>query len=364
MKICYYLCDQARTRKSRGIWVYTNELITALVKQKQLDVSTLTTLDGPRIPHTDNIVLPIKTGSIPVRLLVDHIHPLVLPKADIYHYPKGFMPIYSSGSAPCIASILDTIGVHYYEKYRHNNNVYKPLELEYWLGILARTLKQAAAVVTISHKSAESIRSYCDVRGIKPPPIFVTYLASKYCEIEPVNKSTKKDYAVHFASVLPHKRTEWLLDVWKRMQSEKKDLPELRLVGTLNKSLRELAEGLENVEIVSPLNDEELKELVKSARCLIYPSEIEGFGLPALEACQLGTSVMYVADTAVDEIMEVNGLNVPGRFYLDYDDFCRALDEALNVPVELTELIQNGMYNKYSWDKTADQTFAVYKKFI
>jgi glycosyltransferase involved in cell wall biosynthesis len=364
MKICYYLCDQAKTRKSRGIWVYTNELINALVNQNKLEISVLTSLDGHRIPGVENIILPIKTSSLPVRLMMDHIHPLVLPKADIYHYPKGFMPFYSPKDMPRIASILDTIGVHYYDNYRGKNDVFKPFELEYWLAILTRTLKQVDAVITISYKSAESIQHYCDIRGIKAPPVFVTYLASKYHDIQSLNERKKQDYVIHFASELPHKRTGWLLDVWSRMENERKNLPELWLVGTLSKSLNQLAETIKSVKLISFLDDVEMKQLIMTARALIYPSEIEGFGLPALEAYQLGTPAMYVADTSVDEILRVDGISVSGRFYLDYDDFCRVLDEVLSLSVEDVALTQNEMYKKFKWEYTADQTVAVYNEVM
>ena len=364
MKVCYYLCDQARTRKSRGIWVYTNELITMLVKQNKLEISALTSLDGPRISGIENIVLPIKTGSIPARLLIDHIHPLALPKADIYHYPKGFMPFYSPKSAPRIASILDTIGVHYYDNYRGKNIIFKPFELEYWLAILSRTLKQADAVITISHKSAESLRHYCDVRGIKAPPVFVTHLASKFHDIHSVAGSIKQDYVIHFASELPHKRTGWLLDVWNFAQKSGKTLPELRLVGKLGQSLQLMAETSKGVVVLPHLDDDQLKQAIIGARALIYPSEIEGFGLPALEAYQLGTPAMYVAETSVDEIMKVDGENVPGRFSLDYDDFWRAFDDIMNVSVEELSRIQKEMCLSFSWSKTAEQTFAVYKQVL
>lgn len=344
--------------------MYTNELISKLATRQELRLSALTSLDGPQLPCLENTILPIKTGNIPVRLIMDHIHPIVFPKADVYHYPKGFMPLLSPRSKPRIASILDTIGAHYYDNYRHTNKVFKPFELEYWLTVLARTLKQADAVITISHKSAVSIQHFCDVRGIKAPPVFVTYLASKYHDIHAVDWGIKQDYVIHFVSELPHKRTGWLLDVWKRMELEGKDLPELWLVGRLDASLKSMAETCNAIKFLPYLDDEKLQLTIRSARALIYPSEIEGFGLPALEAYQLGTPAMYVADTSVDEIMRVGDVNVPGRFHLDYDDFCRAFDEVLSVPNDSVVHIQKEMFNKFSWDKTADQTLTVYNEVM
>lgn len=361
IKVCYYLCDQAMTRKSRGIGVYTHELISKLMTHPYLKLSALTSLDGPQIQGVENKILPIRTGSIPARLTMDHVHPLVLPQADIYHYPKGFMPFFSPKGAPRIASILDTIGVHYYDHYRDNNSVFKPFELEYWLAILARSLKQADAVITISHKSSECITTFCETHDIKPPPVFVTHLASKYREaLSETSDSIKKDYVIHFASELPHKKTGWLLQVWKRAQEAGKDLPELRLVGKLNAPLQMMAETVPGIVVLPHMNDEELKLAIISARALIYPSEIEGFGLPALEAYQLGTPTLYVAGTSVEEIMNLNGEQIPGCFHFDDEDFWSVFDEIMTLPSEKLSRIQKKLFSTYNWNKTAEQTMAVY----
>jgi glycosyltransferase involved in cell wall biosynthesis len=367
MKVCYYLCDQANTRKSRGIWVYTNELITSLAKHNHIEIITLTSLDGPRIPGLENVILPVRTGSIPMRLAIDHIHPLMMPKADLYHYPKGLMPFISLTKAPQIASVLDTIVVHYYDNYRGKNNIFKPFELEYWLAILTRTLKQADVVITISHKSAEFIQHYCDRRGIKAPLVYVTHLASKYQGVPMgIFPEPKQNYALHFASELPHKRTGWLLKNWGRMEGMEngKELPELWLVGSLNQEQKQLAECIKRLKVFPYLTDERLKEVIKGARALIYPSEIEGFGLPALEAYQLGTPVIYVAGTSVEEILEIQGTSAPGRFELHIDDLSRALDEVLRIPYESLKRIQLELLSNFSWSKTAEQTLSAYKNII
>jgi glycosyltransferase involved in cell wall biosynthesis len=329
-----------------------------------MEICALTSLDGPRIEGVENRVLPVRTGNIPTRMLMDHVHPLLLPKADIYHYPKGFFPFFSPGGAPRIASVLDTIGVHYYDRYRGTNGVYKPFELEYWLAVLGRTLKQADALITISHTSAESILRYCDIRGIKAPPVFVTYLASRYHDGTLLADCVKQDYVIHFVSELPHKRTGWLLDIWNLAQKNGKSLPELRLVGKLGQSFQLMAETTKGVVVLPHLDDDQLKLAIMGARALIYPSEIEGFGLPALEAYQLGTPAMYVADTSVDEIMRMDGVNVPGRFYLDYDDFWSVFDDVMNVSAEELFRIQKEMCSKFSWSKTSEQTMAIYNKVL
>jgi glycosyltransferase involved in cell wall biosynthesis len=365
MKVCYYLCDQAKTRKSRGIWVYTSGLMNALVKQNSLEMIAVTSLDGPQIIGVENFILPVRTGSIPKRLVIDQIHPLMMPKAELYHYPKGFMPFFSRKRAPEIASVLDTIVVHYNDNYRGKNSIFKPFELDYWIASLNRTLRQADGVITISHKSAELILDYCDRRGIKPPPVFVTYLASKYHDDLPENVfKSNENYVMHFASELPHKRTDWLLETWRRMELDGIDLPHLLLIGSLSRTQRQVAESIRGLKVLPYLNDEQLKDKIVGARALIYPSEIEGFGLPALEAYQLGTPAMYVAKTSVDEIMKVNRIYVPGCFHFDYDDFKRALFEILDVSTEAISMIQKKMYEMYNWENTAKQTLSAYNRIL
>jgi glycosyltransferase involved in cell wall biosynthesis len=363
MKVCFYLCDQARTRKSRGIWVYTSELISSLVNLNRTEIITLTSRDGPNFDGVENVVLPLKTASVPVRLITDHVHACLLPDADIYHYPKGFLPFYRCRKEPHIASILDTIGVHYYDNYRGKNSVFRPFELEYWLAVLDRTLRQVDAVITISHTSAESIRCHCNRRRIKPPPIFVTHLASKYREVPPEARQ-KESYVIHLASELPHKRTGWLLYTWKCMESAGKDLPELRLVGSLDKEQQEMAEAMKSVRVFTHQTEDQLKAMIMGARALIYPSEIEGFGMPALEAYLLGTPAMYVAETSVEEILRLDGENVPGRFIFDIDDFGRALNEVLDISSEKLQNCQRRLSEKFTWEKTAMQTLKAYETVL
>ena len=158
--------------------------------------------------------------------------------------------------------------------------------------------------------------------------------------------------------------TEWFLEVWSRAQANGRTLPELWLVGILGPSLRKYSDLITAMKVLPNLDDDQLRQAIVSARALIYPSEIEGFGLPALEAYQLGTPAMYVADTSVDEILKVNAVSAPGRFYLEEDDFWRVFDETIHLTYEKISEVQREMCGLYSWRKTAEQTLAVYRSMI
>ena len=71
---------------------------------------------------------------------------------------------------------------------------------------------------------------------------------------------------------------------------------ELRVVG---------APGWGGVEVpgwVGRPSDDELAALYRGARCLVYPSLYEGFGLPVLEAMACGTPVVTSRGGATEEV--------------------------------------------------------------
>jgi glycosyltransferase involved in cell wall biosynthesis len=63
--------------------------------------------------------------------------------------------------------------------------------------------------------------------------------------------------------------------------------------------------------------------LIAMADALVFPSEYEGFGAPALEAMTLGTPVIASDRTALREVVAGAGLSLP----LEIDEWAGALDE-------------------------------------
>jgi len=109
--------------------------------------------------------------------------------------------------------------------------------------------------------------------------------------------------------------------------------------------------------------DEQLAWLYQNARAYVFPSLMEGFGLPGLEAMLYGTPVVSSNATCLPEVYE------DAAHYFDPKDIIQmadAINDVLTDKKLRDELVQKGFKQakKYSWKRTAEQTLDVYKHVL
>ena len=114
------------------------------------------------------------------------------------------------------------------------------------------------------------------------------------------------------------------------------------------------------VHVLGRVTEERLGALFGSARCLLFPSLYEGFGLPVLEAMAHGCPVVTSNRTALPEVVGDAGL------VHDPDDAVGFADAALRLirDTDLRErLVGAGRARarQFSWGSTAALTLAVYR---
>jgi len=357
MQISYYLADQNPHRdRSLGISGYTIDLLRALQKNGGLDLCYLGSRSSIQVADIPHKTLPFRTDNAAGRLIGDHAHGPFLPKADIYHYPKGFLPLLAK-RRPSVVTVHDTILQHYADHYPEHRS---PTAYKYWIGLLKHSVQHANAIVTVSQFVARDLAAFCERYRIKCPPIFVSYEGADG-EADAGQSWPKEDYVLAFASTHPHKQTRRLLELWSTIVKSS-DLPRLHLVGTLGAREREHFEKLPNGTHSSSLPREELRNLIRRARALILPSEIEGFGLPALESIYAGTPIVYVKNTAVEETL---GFPNAGGFTLnDSDSFREALTQTLDTPQEVVTASALRLKAQYAWCQVALRTASAYEAIL
>lgn len=338
--IAFYLADQNPHRdRSLGITTITKTLMGGLAQLPGYALSQIVStssfvLEDEKITKH---ILPWRTDNSKAnRLLTDNLHPLFLNKipADIWLYPKGYLPYLTKPKGIVVGMMHDTLLQHYADKYPHFRS---KLDLAYWMNILKSSIWKCDYVLTVSESAKKQITDVCDRYNIPRPIIHVTYEASEFESLEPSNFTDKDNYVIHLASEQPHKCTLPLLKIWKQLAETRKDLPALHLVGKICAESEALVATMSGIVRKSHLPEDVFVDEIRKAQALLFPSEYEGFGLPALEAYFLNTPVCFVEGTSVAEIMEKDVK--AGEFSLgSFDSFKKALEDVLYLtPDEIAE---------------------------
>jgi glycosyltransferase involved in cell wall biosynthesis len=106
------------------------------------------------------------------------------------------------------------------------------------------------------------------------------------------------------------------------------------------------------------VSDDELAALYRGARCLVYPSLYEGFGIPVLEAMACGTPVVTSAGGATEEVAGRAAVLVepldPAAIATGIEEADRRRDELRVQGLERAA--------QFSWERVAAETRAVYER--
>jgi alpha-1,3-rhamnosyl/mannosyltransferase len=106
------------------------------------------------------------------------------------------------------------------------------------------------------------------------------------------------------------------------------------------------------------VSDDELAALYRGARCLVYPSLYEGFGIPVLEAMACGTPVVTSAGGATEEVAGRAAVLVepldPAAIAAGIEEADRRRDELRVQGLERAA--------QFSWERVAAETRAAYER--
>lgn len=168
-------------------------------------------------------------------------------------------------------------------------------------------------------------------------------------------------YLVAFASAQPRKNLDRLLEAW---QAARRICPDLSLVcvGSFGDATIKRY-GLDGLRILGPMADQRLQLLLSGAVAFVYPSLYEGFGLPVLEAMQLGVPVVTSQDAAIGEVAGGAALQVD---VTSTELLARAIVEVAGNPRLQADLRAKGIQrsSQFSWRAAALLTRQTYVEAI
>ena len=164
----------------------------------------------------------------------------------------------------------------------------------------SKAIRCADLIATISDFSAQQIRKHF---AIPHDRVSVIYAGpSQAREID--NKSKKaSDFIFYPANAWPHKNHRRLVEAFQILR---KRFPSLSLLLTGDQGqgaeIRRLISNTPGVEHLGYVSAEKLQELMQNAKCLVFPSLYEGFGMPVIEALRVGIPVACSNTTSLPEV--------------------------------------------------------------
>jgi len=362
ISLSVYLADQNPGHdRSYGISRMSQVVLDTLQAGGHVNIETIsskTSQQGSDLMESAR-VLPWGTRRKWVRLLTDHFHPLFhrcATPSDVYYFPKGYLPLIDVFCHPSVVTIHDTIIQYDKDHYPEWRSRW---EYTYWSMMLKHTLRKANRILTVSESSKIQVQIFMDRHRIPRKEITVTYEPCLYESFPQPENPTKENYVIHLASCEPHKRTAHLIRWWYEAEKSGRTIPMLHLIGQIPPEVTHLLASSHSMAKHPFLEDAALQASYQEARALILPSEIEGFGLPALEAYYLGTPVCYVKDTSVEEVL--CPATHKGGFSLDSaESLFTALDEVMSMSPEEIRECGLKLRETYAAEKVAERMLSVF----
>ncbi len=336
-------------RKS-GVGYYCEELLRAMLAFDQENQFVVFShqqlaLDLPssngNLKFVDSIQFPIRAFYLHLMLprVLDAIGP------DICHYTNFLAPV--SEERPYVVTIHD-MGV---EVLRHAHPLTKR---EYTKRLIPRIARKARLIITNSEFSKWEIVRHL---GIPEDRIRVTPLAASG-EFEPVGAQPVCPYFLYVGNLEPRKNLERLIEAFARMPAK-----EHQLViagnrwyhgGAPEQKARSL--GLNGrVQFLGYVPRADLPALYSGATALVYPSLLEGFGLPIVEAMACGAPVITSNNSSMREVAGEAAVLVNPRNIREMTQAMTRLaeDQSLRQELSAKGLKRAG---EFSWRRTAERT--------
>lgn len=272
-------------------------------------------------------------------------------KLDLLHIPYFNVPIFYR--SPFIVTVHDLTILHFDtgKASTHAWALYKLRRLGYRV-IVRWGIMHAKHLIAVSQATKKEILDHFPVSG---DTITVTHEGVDENLAGPQKPIIDGEYFLYVGNAYPHKNLEALLVAFENLKGATK----LVFVGKddfFYRRVRKKAEELgllKSVVFFGAANDTQLASLYQHAVALVFPSLMEGFGLPALEATSFGCPVVCSDIPVFHELLGENAI-----FFdpLSSNDIARKLQAVESHKVSFKPLLE-----KFSWKQMAEKTLGIYK---
>ena len=334
-------------------------LINSKLSNRRFDINAIGDLPGCHLVDCGvSRFLPAELLQLPK--VIRRLRP------SVYHSPFFLLPY--PIPCPTIVSLHDLIPL----KYPQSVNGFTS-RITSWIGIRL-ACRLSAIIVTPSTSSAKTIcewgahlKKRIYIIPDAPDPHFHPRPSN---EIEGMRKKLglRGPYILYVGTHLPHKNLNQLILAWAHLQKtaqRRKHPHRLIIAGRQNPQFPEAYELVEkigfesSIRFIGAVDEEDLPALYSGADLFVFPSKLEGFGLPVIEAMACCTPVIC---SDIQSLREITG---DAAWMIDPENtfsLANAIDKLLSDPQLRHFLAEKGLARSsdFTWKATADATYRLY----
>jgi glycosyltransferase involved in cell wall biosynthesis len=265
---------------------------------------------------------------------------------------------------PSVTTVLDVIYHHFPDTFPAASRLGLRL-------VVPAGARRAERVIAIS---AAGKRDVAQTLHLRPDKIDVVHLGfagkdasapTPAAELRERHGLGEDPLVLTVAAALRHKNIFRLIEAFARLEGSAR----LVVVGhagldqaRLQAHAAELGVG-ERVHFTGWVDEADLEGFYAAASVFVYPSLMEGFGMPVLEAMYRDVAVACSNVSAMPEVVgDAAELFDP----FDVDAIATAIARLLADPDRRAELVARGheRWKAFSWERAADETLAVYERAL
>lgn len=291
-------------------------------------------------------------------------------RLDLIHFPHWNVPIRLK--TPFVVTIHDLILLEEPTSARVTTKhpLIFALKFAGFKCVLAHAVQASKQIIAVSQATKSDIlKQFPTIPANKISVIYegVTTLSSSALQSDDpqTHDISTVPTLLYVGNCYPHKNLSTLLQAFELMHQS---LPNLHLIfagreDVFSKRLEQQTQTLalaSFIKFVKNPTDAELAQLYLNCQVYVFPSRIEGFGLPPLEAMHMGTPV---ACSDIPSLREILGTHAVYFSPTDPKDMAKKISELLNDTSNRKERIRRAKEHvqQYSWTTMSKQIIKIYE---
>lgn len=291
-------------------------------------------------------------------------------RLDIYHGTYNTLPprVPLWPGPPMVVTLHDVIVTYW------PDDLQDPF-VQYARAVTPRVVRDAARILTVSEWSRRDIleRFNCDPAKVRVTynglhPAILAGAPEGAGDAARTRFAEGRPYLFAIGAALERKNTGRLLEAWALARSQRPDWPHLLLVSGVAKQIErfraraDAAGVLDHVRFLPYLDQGDLIALYAGAELSVYPSHIEGWGLPVSESLALGTPVITSNTSAMPE---AGGEHARYFDPSSVDSIAAAIVDGIEnyVPgFARHRATAMARFQQFTWQRTANEVLASYRE--